>query len=474
MTYRLTIRAKLFFSHLLAILLVSGSIGSYFYLSAADSLMRGIQERLQSNAAIISRAVDAQELREIKGAADVARPAYQRNLELLRNFCRMNTDIAYLYVMRREGERVLFVIDSDETNRQALPGKEYDKVVPTLLKGFTGVSVDERIDSDEWGFFLSGYAPLRNGTGEYLVGIDMRADEVQAKYRQLRISGIISLTTSILLALLFGWWLARRFVQPIRLFIDRCDAIAKGRLEEKISIHTHDEMDQLIAAFNGMLTSLSTAEREKREAYDSLLKARDELEIRVRQRTTDLKEVNERLNREIAERLRFEKALKEAALTDPLTGLPNRRTMADYLQRELTRSKRCNTPLTVLMIDLDFFKMVNDEHGHDEGDAVLIETGRRIKELIRGQDLLARWGGEEFVILLPETPSAGGTVVAEKIRGRIAGEAYTTSGATLCLTVSIGVATLVEGQHPDELIKAADTALYQAKRRGRNRVEVAD
>jgi diguanylate cyclase (GGDEF)-like protein len=223
-----------------------------------------------------------------------------------------------------------------------------------------------------------------------------------------------------------------------------------------------------------MVASLATAEGEKREAYASLLKARDELEIRVRQRTTDLKEVNERLNHEIAERLRFENALKEAALTDPLTNLANRRTMVDHLQHELTRSKRCNTPLTVLMLDLDFFKRVNDEHGHDRGDAVLIEAGRRMKELIRGQDLLARWGGEEFVILLPETSAAGGMIVAEKIRKRVAEEAFTVPGATLHLTISIGVATLAEGQQTDALIKAADRALYQAKQRGRNCVASTD
>jgi diguanylate cyclase (GGDEF)-like protein len=473
MPFQFSIRTKLFFSHLLAVLLVSGSVGSYFYLSAAESLLRGIQERLQSNAAILSRTIDAGQLGQIREAADTVRPAYARNLDLLRHFRRMNTDIAYLYIMRREGEKILFVIDSDETERQARPGRVYEEVTPTLLKGFTGLSVDEGIGRDEWGFFLSGYAPLANGAGEYLIGIDMRADDVQAKYRQLRISGISSLVASILLALLFGWWLARRFTHPIRLFINRCHAIAGGRLDEKIAIRTYDEMDQLVDAFNGMQTALASAEQEKREAYEALLKARDELEIRVEQRTVDLREVNEQLNREIAERMRVEKVLEDAAMKDPLTGLPNRRTMTDYLNHELMRGRRNNTPLTVLMLDLDHFKTVNDRYGHDVGDAVLIETGQRMKDLIRGQDLLARWGGEEFIILLPETPLVGGKTVAEKICRRIAGEPFVIRETSVGLTISIGVATLVEAQKAEEMVKAADVALYEAKRLGRNRVEAA-
>jgi diguanylate cyclase (GGDEF)-like protein len=474
MNLRFSIRSKLFFSHLLAVLLVSGSIGSYFYMSAAESLLRGIQERLQSNAAILSRAVDAGELRQIREPADTSRPTYVHNLELLRHFRRTNTDIAYLYIMRRQGDAVLFVIDSDETNRQALPGRVYEEATPTLVKGFTGLSVDERIGRDEWGYFLSGYAPLANGAGEFLIGIDMRADDVQAKYRQLRISGISSLIASILLALLFGWWLARRFTRPIRLFIDRCHAIARGRLDEQITIRTNDEMDRLVEAFNGMQSALAASEREKREAYDALLRARDELEIRVEQRTIDLREVNEKLNREIAERMRVEKVLEEAAMTDHLTGLPNRRTMTEHLQHEVIRNRRSKAPLTLLMLDLDHFKQVNDRHGQDAGDAILVEAGQRMKELIRGQDLLARWGGEEFIILLPETPLSGGRIVAEKIRRRIADTPFAVPGAGLSLTISIGAAQLSEGQQAEEMIKSADVALYEAKRLGRDRVVASE
>ncbi len=287
------------------------------------------------------------------------------------------------------------------------------------------------------------------------------------------VKGISSLIASILLSLFFGWWLARRITDPIRVFIDRCHAIAKGRLDERITIRTHDEMDQLVSAFNDMQQALSASEREKRQAYEDLLKARDELEIRVEQRTSDIREVNKKLNQEIAVRLRVEKVVEDAARTDSLTGLPNRRIMNEYLEQEAIRSRRSKAPLTVLMLDLDSFKRVNDEHGRDAGDVVLVETAKRMRALIRGQDLLARWGGEEFVILLPETPLAGGGMVAEKIRTRITGELYLLPGRQIALTISIGVASLAQGQEPEALLKAADAALHRAKRLGRNRVETA-
>ena len=154
-----SIRLKLFLSHVFAVLLVSGSIGTYFYGSAAESLMDGLKERLQATAALISQTIDADTLRPLLTASDVSQPAYVDTLQKLRAFKRMNPDIAFLYVMRQEGEKILFVVDSDETEKQALPGTEYPQQLPSLVKGFTGVSVDTEILADEWGSFLSGYAP---------------------------------------------------------------------------------------------------------------------------------------------------------------------------------------------------------------------------------------------------------------------------------------------------------------------------
>ena len=471
--FRISVRAKLFLSHLLTVLLVLGTAGSYFYMSAAESLMKGLKERLQASAALISQSIDANELRHITQASAVTDPSYLRNLQTLRMLRRMNPDIAFLYVMRQEGEKIFFVIDSDETDKQAPPGQEYDVILPEMIKGFTGAAVDDIINTDEWGSFLSGYAPIKNGVGEYLVGIDMRADKVRSKKRSLQISAIFSLITSIVLAFFFARYLAARFMAPIRLSIGKCTAITAGRLGERIEAHTNDELDQLITAFNDMSTALYLSEQKQREAFEALRQSRDELQIRVEQRTSDLKQINDKLRYEIAKRISAQNALQEAANTDPLTRLLNRRAMEERLEQEAVRNRRSKSPFVVFMIDLDHFKSVNDTQGHNAGDSILIETSVRIKSMLRGQDSVGRWGGEEFMILLPDTDLEGGLVVGEKICRRIADSPYYFAGKEIRITASFGMAEFTENRGIDGLIRVADQALYDAKNLGRNRIEVA-
>ena len=467
---RKSIQLELFFSHFFAVLLVSGSIGTYFFYSANENVMQGLQDRLRYSAAMISQSVDASEIRDIQSKADISRPGYLSNLEKLREFRRMNTDIAYIYIMRRMGDQVVFVIDSDETSRQAFPGKVYENIVPALFRGFTGISVDDKIVTDEWGMYLSGYSPIRNGMGEYLIGIDMRADEVGKKFGKLRISGIVSLSCSILLALLFSRYLAGRFMIPIRALMARCESITRGKLDERVIIRSSDELEQLVGAFNVMSDSLSTSEKNHHEALENLRRTRDELEIRVEQRTKDLKEINERLGREIIERVRAEQALEVAAMTDPLTGLLNRRATWEHFKHEVFRFQRTGDPFVILLADLDFFKRINDTDGHDAGDKILIEVGRRLEKIVRGQDIISRWGGEEFLILLPETAIDGGMVLAEKIRANIEREPFIVDGKKIPLTLSIGVSVFSSDKTIEECIKSADEALYRAKNSGKNRI----
>nr|WP_320010457.1 diguanylate cyclase [uncultured Desulfobulbus sp.] len=473
MNAQIPIRLKLFFSHVLAVLLVSGSIGTYFYTSAADSLLTGLQERLQSSAALISQMIDANMLRNITTKADITQKQYTKVLEQLRQLRRMNPDIAFLYVMRQQGEQVFFVIDSDESEEQAMPGQEYTAVVPRLLQGFTSVSVDDEINTDQWGSFLSGYAPLNNGQGEFLVGLDMRAGKVSSKYRSLRISGICSLLASIALAFLFSKYLAARLTGPIDLAITRCTDIARGKLDEQITLTTNDELDQLLKAFNEMSAALAQSEKIKQEAFTALQHSKDELEIRVHQRTDDLNEVNTRLSHEIAQRIIAQNALQEAAMIDPLTRLYNRRAMLERLEHEGARCQRSHTPFTLIFIDLDHFKAVNDQLGHDAGDSVLVEAGIRMKSMLRSQDSVSRWGGEEFVLLLPETELCSGLLVAEKIRARIGESPFYACGTPVEVTASFGLSVYEAGMEVKQVIREADEAMFLAKNKGRDRIELA-
>lgn len=169
-------------------------------------------------------------------------------------------------------------------------------------------------------------------------------------------------------------------------------------------------------------------------------------------------------------------ASMELAITDGLTGLHNRRYMEMHLQALLDQAAARDRPLSALVVDIDFFKAVNDTYGHDAGDDVLREVGVRLKASVRGIDLACRLGGEEFVVIMPETDAAVARLVAERIRGKMASAPFAIRrGATaIPVTASIGIASFhAETDDAAALLKRADVALYRAKSEGRNRV-VAD
>lgn len=170
-------------------------------------------------------------------------------------------------------------------------------------------------------------------------------------------------------------------------------------------------------------------------------------------------------------RVDTERVLRDAALSDPLTGLANRRAFFGAIDREVAGALRHDTPVSLLLLDIDHFKEVNDARGHDAGDAVLVALSRVLQRGVRQSDLVARFGGEEFAILLPCTSLEGAYLLAERLRCAVRDCGIQHDGAVLQVTVSIGVSTLAPNvDRPDTLIKAADMALYRAKSDGRDRV----
>ena len=162
---------------------------------------------------------------------------------------------------------------------------------------------------------------------------------------------------------------------------------------------------------------------------------------------------------------------RRLAEIDELTGIANRRTTAGRLAHEVLRAQRQETALSVVLCDIDHFKRVNDRHGHGTGDAVLAEVARALRDGLRRTDLVGRWGGEEFLAILPNAPAAGARVVAERLRALVQ-RAVHVEGAE-AVTISLGVATFAGDTTAEALVERADGALYRAKERGRNRVDVA-
>ncbi|HUG62784.1 MAG TPA: PleD family two-component system response regulator [Methylomirabilota bacterium] len=200
---------------------------------------------------------------------------------------------------------------------------------------------------------------------------------------------------------------------------------------------------------------------------DYLVRPLDRQEILARVRTqVRRKRYNDRLRDNVM-------LTMEMAVMDMLTGLHNRRYLETHLPQMVSQAIHRNRELSVLVIDIDHFKAVNDTHGHDAGDDVLREFSNRLRKNIRGIDLACRYGGEEFVIAMPETDRMVAQVVAERIRKRVAAEPFAVAGGNMMLeiTVSIGVSSVDDAEDtPETLIKRADLALYRAKHDGRNRV----
>jgi two-component system, cell cycle response regulator len=222
-----------------------------------------------------------------------------------------------------------------------------------------------------------------------------------------------------------------------------------------------------------LLTALEDLESKRRGmaagADDFLTKPVSQLELQIRLSSMlRIKVLTDQLERAKAE-------LAELAVTDPLTGLHNRRHLFQEMEREFARAQRYSRPLACYMIDIDHFKRVNDTFGHQVGDRVLALMAEVIRGTVRNTDIVGRFGGEEFMILAPETPAEAGMVLAERVRQKVAERTEAAQPDVPRITVSVGLATT---EHPrasnaTELVRLADEALYRAKNEGRDRVAVA-
>lgn len=237
--------------------------------------------------------------------------------------------------------------------------------------------------------------------------------------------------------------LMRQVVRPLNQLAHTARRIAEGTMDARAAVRSENEIGQLATAFNLMTDRVMESRQE-------LLKLNSELEARVEARTRELEELASR---------------------DPLTGLYNRRHFNEVVVRQFAAAQRYGADLTCLMFDLDHFKEINDRLGHRAGDEILILLARSISSQLRTADLAARFGGDEFIVLLPQTSSAAAATLAERIKREFTmnvANGFPAAPATL----SIGAASLfsTHADSPEALIHEADVALYCAKTHGRDRL----
>jgi len=266
--------------------------------------------------------------------------------------------------------------------------------------------------------------------------------EVYAAWRALRNQTLALIGGLSLLVGLLAYQIGRSIVTPLQRLINAAEHIAGGDLAMQLPAARDDEIGRLTRVFNRMT--------------DSLRRGRAEIEAA----SQTLQQQNQQLER--------------LSVTDSLTGLYNRRKLAEILTDQIARYQRNRRAFSVLMLDIDHFKALNDNHGHLLGDEVLTQVASILAQTIRNVDFAARYGGEEFVIVLVETGSRAAQDTAERIRAKVAAASYGAVEQRIAVTVSVGVAECREDDATAEAVIArADQALYQAKDAGRNRVQCA-
>ena len=285
-------------------------------------------------------------------------------------------------------------------------------------------------------FALQPVAETGGGPAALRVLVDMPLSVIHAEANATLIRNLAGVTLVTLLLLIGAWWGAERFfLQNVRTLLDTANRLRTGDLGARSGMrYGNEELSQIGKAFDEMAESLQ--ERQKR--VDAAIET-----------------------------------LHQQSITDALTGLNNRRYLFELLPRELARAKRNATTLSVIMIDLDHFKRINDSYGHEAGDMALRWVGSALMKTLRGSDIVCRYGGEEFCVALPEASLENAQAKAEEIRRALEAFDLEYCGKPLKISASFGVAVYPKhGTDTDTLLRAADEALYQAKNAGRNRVVV--
>ena len=408
--------------------------GVDLYLRSAAALKDEVQSGLKRSALTLSTLVDADAHAQFSDRAQEHSAAYAQAIAPLGRVLRVRKDIKYIYTCVWQNNHVVFVLDPtpegdrdhDGLDDKSHIGQPYLDAPPTMVRSLQSGTpdVDAVPYTDEWGTFISGYAPLRNQRGQVVgvLGVDISAQRYTECLDSMKTAALISVGLGLAISLSIGILVRRLFLK----------------------IET----------------------------------ARAVLECRVKERTADLAKANDVLQKEVAERERAMEALRASeehlahqAFHDTLTRLPNRALFVDRLRRSLARSTWRGRLVAVLFLDLNDFKTINDSLGHEAGDKLLVLVAAQLQTCLRPGDTVARLGGDEFTVLLEELHDIS---EAEKVAERIVEalrKPLLLKGREVFTGASIGIALSQDGdtgeaEHSDRLLRDADTAMYQAKNSG--------
>lgn len=271
----------------------------------------------------------------------------------------------------------------------------------------------------------------------------------QSKNVFVALSVLIGLVGTVCASIL-AMRMSRDLTRPLSRLLDGVHRMEKGELDTRITANSGGELQELEAGFNQMAEKLEAS-------HKSMMEVNANLENLVVARTRELELRNH--------------DLELLSSTDRLTGLYNRLKLEQILDEEHQRSQRYGTSFSLAIVDIDLFKQVNDTHGHQTGDQVLINIARILQDHVRSMDAVGRWGGEEFLVIFRETTIHAAIATAEKLRCAIANHEFEVVGKK---TASFGVTSYYHPDNINEMMKRADNALYHAKNCGRNRVESSE
>ncbi len=323
------------------------------------------------------------------------------------------------------------------------------------------VGIDKVDNSDLFYYQMKIYREFDNkliylGNVRFYSDSSVVINRVKMGFMLILLNAVIK---SSILIILFLWAFQKYLFNPISRLtqqIEKIDLKNIGDIRIDLNINEENELKRLEMSFNQMLTQLQI---DRDYSNDLQMQHQDRLEHQVIKRTRELEEAIEELNK--------------IAFKDPLTHLKNRRSFFEEGKNYMSIARRVKQPMSLLMVDLDYFKAINDTYGHIIGDKVLIDFAEKITDLLRESDLFARIGGEEFTIILNNTDCHGAKVVAEKMCRLIENSVFKEEDVELSYNISIGVTELDEDDKQiDDLIRRADIALYRAKEAGRNQVQL--